>query len=429
MEWKYIENLKDFVEKEVTVKGWVYHKRATGKNLRFIILRDGSGYLQAVLFKADVSEEIFTLFDNLTQETAIELTGTIRKDDRSPGGVEMGVSSIKVIGESSDYPITPKEHGTAFLLENRHLWLRSKKQHAILRVRATVVKAMRDFLDNKNFLGIESPIFTGNAAEETTTLFETKYFDRYAYLSQSGQLYAEATAMAHGKVYTYGPTFRAEKSKTRRHLTEFWMLEPEMAFYHLEEDMDLIEEMLLYVVKTTLETRKEELKVLEKDTNLLETLKAPFTRLTYTEAAKEIKAEFPDYEIGKAFGAPHEIWLAGKYEHPVFVYDFPKEQKAFYFKLTPDGKFARGVDLLAPEIGEIVGGGERETDYDRLMKEIKDFGLDEKDYKWYLDLRKYGSVPHSGFGIGIERTISWITGVHHVRETIAFPRTMNILEP
>lgn len=429
MDWVYIKDLKNNVGKEVKLKGWVYNTRGS-KKIKFLILRDGTGLLQCVLFKGEVDEKYFEDFDNLTQETSVIITGNVRKEDRAPGGFELGLTSFEVIYKSKDYPITPKEHGVNFLMENRHLWLRSKKQHAIMRVRARIIKAMRDFLDDRGFVGLESPILTPSACEGTSTLFKCDYFGEEAFLSQSGQLYAEATAMAHGKVYTFGPTFRAEKSKTRRHLTEFWMLEPEMAYYDLDMNMDLIEKFVEYVVQTTAKDCKNELETLERDVSKLENVKAPFPRISYKEAADILEKECDDFVRGGDFGAGHETIISSKYDRPVFIYDFPKEIKAFYFKKSKDPKYVRGCDLIAPEgVGEIVGGGQREEDFDTLMKAINDHKLNPDDYYWYLDLRKYGSVIHSGFGIGIERTVSWICGVPHVRETIPFPRTINTLRP
>ena len=430
MNWVYVEELKNYVGKEVLLKGWVYNTRATGKNVKFIILRDGTGIVQCVLVKGEAEDKYIENFNELTQETSLELVGSVRADVRAPGGVEISVKSFNIISKSVDYPITPKEHGTPFLMENRHLWLRSKKQVAIMKVRARTIKAMRDFLDSKGFVGLESPILTPNACEGTSTLFACDYFGEKAFLTQSGQLYAEASAMAHGKVYTFGPTFRAEKSKTRRHLTEFWMLEPEMAFYDLDMNMSFIEEFVESVVQTVVSECKEQLEILERDVTKLECVKRPFPRISYLEAADILEKECNDFVRGGDFGAAHETIISEKYGKPVFVYDFPSAIKAFYFKKAKDPNYARGCDLLAPEgFGEIVGGGQREDDYEKLLEDIKKENLNMEDYKWYLDLRKYGSVPHSGFGIGIERTVGWICGVPHVREAIPFPRTINNLRP
>jgi asparaginyl-tRNA synthetase len=413
MNWVHIRDLKKHIGQEVLIKGWVYNTRSSSKNIKFLILRDGTGLLQCVLFKGETAEEFMNRFDELTQETSVEITGMIKEDARAVGGVELGVRSFNIVGASVDYPITPKEHGTPFLMENRHLWLRSKKQHAVMRVRARVTKAMRDYLDDRGFLCMESPILSANA-----------------FLSQSGQLYAEACAMAHGKVYTFGPTFRAEKSKTRRHLTEFWMLEPEMAYYDLDMNMDLIEDFVEHVVKVVVVDCKSELEILERDVSKLECVSKPFPRISYEEASKILVKECDDFVVGGDFGAGHETILSEKYGKPVFVYNFPAAIKAFYFKRTSDNQYARGCDLLAPEgFGEIVGGGQREDSYDELVKRIAEHELDMNEYKWYLDLRKYGSVPHAGFGIGIERTVGWICGVHHLREAIPFPRMLNMLRP
>ncbi len=429
MKWVYIKDLKGYLGQDVVVKGWVYNLRVS-KNIKFIIVRDGTGLLQSVVVKAEVSEELFNSIEELTQEASLEINGTVKDCERAPGGVELAVKGFKLVGKSIDYPITPKEHGTPFLMENRHLWLRSKKQHAIMRVRARTIKAMRDYLDSNGFLGLESPILSASSCEGTSTLFACEYFGEMAYLSQSGQLYAEATAMAHGKVYTFGPTFRAEKSKTRRHLTEFWMLEPEMAYYDLDMNMDLIENFVSYVVQTVLKECKDDLVVLERDTSSLERVKAPFPRISYSEAADILEKECPDFIRGEDFGAAHETAISQRYDRPVFVYDFPKVIKGFYFKESKDPNFVRGCDLLAPEgFGEIVGGGQREDDVNKLLEGLEHHGLNQDDYKWYLDLRRYGTVPHSGFGIGVERTVGWICGVHHIRETIPFPRTINNLRP
>lgn len=430
MKWVYVEDLKNFIGQELTLKGWVYNTRASGKNIKFIILRDGTGIVQSILVRGETADEYLEKFNELSQETAIELIGSVRKEDRAPGGVELAVKSFNIISGSVDYPISPKEHGTAFLMENRHLWLRSRKQNAIMKVRARTVRAMREFLDSRGFIGMESPILTPNSCEGTSTLFACDYFGEQAFLTQSGQLYAEASAMAHGKVYTFGPTFRAEKSKTRRHLTEFWMLEPEMAFYDLDMNMDLIEEFVEYVVQTVVADCKEELVILERDITKLECVKRPFPRISYVEAADILEKECDDFIRGGDFGAGHETIISEKFGKPVFVYDMPEAIKAFYFKKSSTPGYVRGCDLLAPEgFGEIVGGGQREDNIEELLASIKKHELNLDDYKWYLDLRRYGSVPHSGFGIGLERTVGWICGVHHIRETIPFPRTINHLRP
>ena len=390
-----------------------------------MILRDGTGYLQCVVFKGNVTPEVFEAADHMGQETSFEITGTIKEEPRAIGGYEMDASDLKIIGKSENYPITPKEHGIEFLIDHRHLWVRSKRQHAILRIRHRVVKAIRDFFDERDFTLFDGPIITPNASEGTSTLFETPYFDLgKAYLTQSSQLYAEAGAMAFGKVYTFGPTFRAEKSKTRRHLTEFWMVEPEMAFYDLEQDMDLAEEFLEYIVKCVLEDRKEELKTLERDTSKLESVVRPFPRVSYDEAVDILKKNGSDFEWGDDFGAPDEAIISNQFDRPVMVHRYPAAVKAFYMKRDPENeKLALAVDVLAPEgYGEIIGGSQREDDYDVLVSRIKEHNLPMDFFQWYLDLRKFGSVPHSGFGLGLERTVAWICGIEHLREAIPFPR-------
>ena len=424
-----IKNLKDFVGKEVQVNGWVYNIRSIGK-IWFVIVRDGTGYVQCVVSKNDVSEDIFSLENTLTQESSLKIKGTVQADDRSDSGVEILVTDIDVVHVSEEYPIALKEHGVSFLMDNRHLWLRSKKQFAIMKVRQNIIKSIRDFFDNRDFVLIDSPMFTGNAVEGTTTLFETDYFNRSAYLTQSGQLYQEAGAMAFGKTYCFGPCFRAEKSKTRKHLTEFWMVEPEMAFCDLKENMDLIEEFITYIVTQSVKNCKDELKILERDISFLEKVKSPFPRITYDEAAKILNDNGQKFEYGSDFGAPDEELIASQYDSPVMIHSWPHKTKAFYMKRDKSDKLALGVDVIAPEgYGEIVGGGQREDDHDTLVKRIENHGLPLSAFKWYLDLRKYGSVPHSGFGLGLERTVSWICGIDHVRETIPFPRTMGRLEP
>ena len=424
-----IKNLKDFVGKEVQVNGWVYNIRSIGK-IWFVIVRDGTGYVQCVVSKNDVSEDIFSLENTLTQESSLKIKGTVQADDRSDSGVEILVTDIDVVHVSEEYPIALKEHGVSFLMDNRHLWLRSKKQFAIMKVRQNIIKSIRDFFDNRDFVLIDSPMFTGNAVEGTTTLFETDYFNRSAYLTQSGQLYQEAGAMAFGKTYCFGPCFRAEKSKTRKHLTEFWMVEPEMAFCDLKENMDLIEEFITYIVTESLKNCKDELKILDRDISFLKKVKSPFPRITYDEAAKILNDNGQKFEYGSDFGAPDEELIASQYDSPVMIHSWPHKTKAFYMKRDKSDKLALGVDVIAPEgYGEIVGGGQREDDYDTLVKRIENHGLPLSAFKWYLDLRKYGSVPHSGFGLGLERTVSWICGIDHIRQTIPFPRTMGRLEP
>ncbi len=420
----YIKDLSEHVGKEVTLKGWLYNKRAS-KKVKFLILRDGTGYLQCVVFVGNVADEVFALADNVSQETAFEVTGIIKEDTRQVGGFELDATDVKLIGESEDYPITPKDHGIEFLIDNRHLWLRSKRQVAIMKIRHRIAKSIRDFFDSRDFTLFDPPIITPNASEGTSTLFEMEYFDLgKAYLTQSGQLYAEAGAMALGKVYTFGPTFRAEKSKTRRHLTEFWMVEPEMAFYNLDDDMDLAEEMLEYIVKSVLKDNKAELEILERDISKLEKIERPFPRLSYSDAIEMLKEEGHDVEWGKDLGAADETIISSKYDKPVMVHRYPAESKAFYMKRDPENeKLALCVDVLAPEgYGEIIGGSQREDDYNKLLGRIDEHKLPVDFFKWYLDLRKYGSVPHSGFGLGLERTVTWICGIDHLRETIPFPR-------
>ncbi len=420
----YIKDLGKYVGEQVTLKGWLYNKRSSGK-IKFLILRDGTGYLQCVVFKGNVSEEVFEIADALTQESSFEVTGTVKEEPRAPGGYELDATDVKLIGKSENYPITPKEHGIEFLMDHRHLWVRSKKQHAILKIRHRIVKAIRDFFDSRDFVLFDGPIITPNASEGTSTLFETPYFDLgKAYLTQSSQLYAEAGAMSFGKVYTFGPTFRAEKSKTRRHLTEFWMVEPEMAFYDLDDDMDLAEEFLEYIVQTVLEERKEDLKILERDTSKLEKVLRPFPRISYDDAVKILHEQGREFEWGDDFGAPDETVISEQFDRPVMVHRYPAAVKAFYMKRDPENeKLALAVDVLAPEgYGEIIGGSQREDDYDTLVSRIKEHNLPLDFFQWYLDLRRYGSVPHSGFGLGLERTVMWICGLEHLREAIPFPR-------
>lgn len=497
----YIRNLSEHVEESVTLKGWVYNYRSS-KNIYFLELRDGSGICQCVVAKDDVDEETWEAADSLRQESSLEVTGTVVADERSPGGYELQVSGINVIQVAEDYPITPKEHGVEFLMENRHLWLRSQRQWAAMRVRNEIIYAIHTFFQERGFIQMDAPIFTGNAAEGTTTLFETDYFDEKAYLTQSGQLYGEAMAMAHGLIYTFGPTFRAEKSKTRRHLTEFWMIEPEMAFYDLEMNMDLAEDFVKFIVGRVLDRCEDELEELGRETGALEkTVEAEsFPRISYSEAVETLKsdetAEMLDrmkesrlkerdeldrerdelesergqakkgrkaqidqrikeisgrvdqieedlrniptwkqsalqFEWGTDFGGSDETILTMKYETPIIVHRYPAEVKAFYMKRDPDDeKLALAVDMLAPEgYGEIIGGSEREDDLETLRKRIDEHDLPEEIFEWYLDLRRYGTVPHSGFGLGLERTVAWLCGLGHVRETIPFPRMMGRLHP
>jgi asparaginyl-tRNA synthetase len=419
----YIEDLSKLVGQEVELKGWVYNVRSSGK-IKFLLLRDGTGICQCVFLKNDCTEEIWNDFEKLTQETSLSVTGTVREEKRSPGGYELNAKSLKIYQVANDYPITPKEHGTDYLMEHRHLWLRSKRQHAILRVRAEIIAAIRDFFDGRGFTLIDTPIFTPSACEGTSTLFKTQYFETEAYLSQSGQLYSEASAAAFGKVYCFGPTFRAEKSKTRRHLIEFWMVEPEVAFNDLNDNMELAEQFVEYVVQRTIKNRKDELVTIERDVSKLENIKAPFPRLHYSEAAQIIKKENPDFVIGDDFGGTDETIISSKHDRPVFVHHYPAAVKAFYMKRDEqDPKMSLSCDLLATEgYGEIIGGSQREENLDLLLERIKEHNLKESDFQWYLDLRKYGSFPHSGFGMGLERTVAWICGLPHIRETAAFPR-------
>lgn len=419
-----IENLNEYVGKEITLEGWLYHKRSSGK-VKFLVVRDGTGILQCVIFKGNVSEETFDKADHIAQESALRITGTIKEEQRAPGGYEMDAREVEIISESHNYPITPKEHGVEFLMDHRHLWLRSRRQTAILRIRHRIVKAIRDFFDDRGFTLMDSPIITPTSVEGTSTLFETEYFDLgKAYLTQSGQLYAEAGAMALGKVYTFGPTFRAEKSKTRRHLTEFWMVEPEAAFFDLNDDMDLAEEFVEYIVQTVLKDRKKELEILERDVTKLENVKRPFPRISYDEAVEILKKNGVDFEWGNDFGGADETIISDQFDRPVMVHRYPAEIKAFYMKRDPENpKVALAVDMLAPEgYGEIIGGSQREDDLDVLLERIEEHNLPREPFEWYLDLRKYGSVPHAGFGLGVERTVAWICGLDHVRETIPFPR-------
>ena len=419
-----ISDLKNFVGQEVTLQGWLFNKRSSGK-VRFVILRDGTGYLQCVYFKNNVSDDVFEAAGRIGQESSLEVTGIVKEEPRAIGGYELDAKDLKVLHETHDYPITPKEHGIEFLLDHRHLWLRSKKQVAILKIRHRVVKAIRDFFDERGFTLMDPPILTPNAVEGTSTLFETPYFDLgNAYLTQSGQLYAEAGAMALGKVYTFGPTFRAEKSKTRRHLTEFWMVEPEVAFADLNDDMDLAEEFLEYVVQTVLKEKEDELKILERDTSKLEKVKRPLPRISYDEAVEILKKNGSDFQWGNDFGGGDETIISNQFDKPVMVHRYPAEVKAFYMKRDPENpKVALAVDVLAPEgYGEIIGGSQREDDLDELLKRIEEHNLPQEAFEWYLDLRRYGSVPHAGFGLGLERTVSWICGLDHLRESIPFPR-------
>lgn len=427
----YIEELVKYVGTEVTLQGWLYNKRSSGK-IRFLLMRDGTGIVQGVMVKNQVSDEVFARFDELTQESSFIMKGKVRKEDRAPGGYELDVTDVQIISIARDYPITPKEHGVEFLMDRRHLWLRSSRQHAILRIRHQIIRAIREFFDNRGFVLVDSPIFTPAACEGTSTLFETDYFDLgKAYLTQSGQLYAEAAAMAFGKVYTFGPTFRAEKSKTRRHLTEFWMVEPEVAFNDLNDNMDLAEEFLIHIVQSVLTHRQAELKVLERNTAFLEKVQKPFPRITYDEAVEILRKKGLPFEYGNDLGGTDETVVSEHFDRPVMVHHYPAAVKAFYMKRDPQRPdLALAVDVLAPEgYGEIIGGSQREDDYDTLLQRIREHNLPQEAFEWYLDLRRYGTVPHSGFGLGVERTVAWICGLDHVRETIPFPRMIYRLTP
>ena len=431
MSFVRISELPQHTGATVTVQGWVTHTRSSGK-IAFIVLRDGTGFLQAVLSRKDVSPDAWERFGTLTQETSVALTGTVRAEARAPGGYEMHLSDLVVLGPSPDFPIQPKEHGTQYLFEHRHLWLRSRGQMAIARVRHEVVQAIRDFFFERDFILVDTPILTGAIGEQAGELFSTEYFDLgKAYLAQTGQLYVEAAAAALGKVYCFGPTFRAEKSKTRRHLTEFWMVEPEVAFNDSDDNMRLQEQFVSYVVGRTIEKRREELKELERDTSVLEKVQPPFHRISYSDAVTRLNALGSDLVWGKDLGGDDETLLANQYDRPVFVYNYPKGIKAFYMKRNPDDpRTVLNNDCLAPEgYGEIIGGSQREDDYDRLLARIEEQGLDPEAYRWYLDLRKYGTFVHSGFGLGVERTVAWICGLAHIRETIAFPRQIHRLYP
>ncbi|MBP9663250.1 MAG: asparagine--tRNA ligase [Pyrinomonadaceae bacterium] len=468
MNQTYINHLRGHIGQSVTLKGWLYNKRSSGK-LVFLQMRDGTGIVQCVVFKPN-DEALYELADSLGQESSIIVTGTVKEDTRSSIGVELDVTGLEVVQNVHDYPITPKEHGTEFLMDHRHLWIRSKKQHAVLKVRHTVIKAVRDYFDGQGFTLADTPIFTPAACEGTTTLFEVDYFgDDKAYLTQSGQLYNEATAAALGKSYAFGPTFRAEKSKTRRHLTEFWMVEPEVAYAGYEDMMDLGEGLILAIVERVLTDRQEELKTLERDVTKLEAITGPFPRLHYDDAVKLLNernadapsaqgtrtpssarvegqphadegvrdptadegVRVPRFEWGGDFGAPDETYLSNQFGKPVFVHHFPTAIKGFYFEVDKERpECALGIDLLAPEgYGEIIGGGERAANLDYLIEQLKHHGLDQATFEWYLDLRRYGSVPHAGFGMGIERTVTWMCGIEHVRETIPFPRMLYRLKP
>ncbi|CEG27624.1 asparaginyl-tRNA synthetase [Bacillus sp. B-jedd] len=426
-----IAEVNKHVGEEVKIGAWLANKRSSGK-IAFLQLRDGTGFIQGVVVKSDVPEEIFQAAKSITQESSLYVTGVVQKDERSALGYELNVNGIEVIQLASDYPITPKEHGTEFLMDNRHLWLRSKRQHAVMKIRNEIIRSTYEFFNDAGFVKIDPPILTGSAPEGTTELFHTKYFDEEAYLSQSGQLYMEAAAMALGKVFSFGPTFRAEKSKTRRHLIEFWMIEPEMAFTEFEEILVVQEQYVSHIVQSVLKNCKIELKTLGRDTSKLEQITAPFPRISYDDAVKLLHEKgFEDIQWGDDFGAPHETAIAESYDKPVFITHYPTGLKPFYMQPHPErDDVVLCADMIAPEgYGEIIGGSERIHDYELLKQRLEEHNLPESAYNWYLELRKYGSVPHSGFGLGLERTVAWISGVDHVRETIPFPRLLNRLYP
>jgi asparaginyl-tRNA synthetase len=437
MDQTYIRDVSSHVGEEVTLKGWLYNQRSSGK-LIFPQIRDGSGIIQGVVFKKNVAERVWTDFERLTQESSIIVRGSVRADERAPGGFELDVIDVEIVQLAEAYPISPKEHGVEFLMDNRHLWLRSRRQHAILSVRAEVIRAVRDYFDSHGFLLMDTPIFTPAACEGTTNLFEVNYFDdAKAYLTQSGQLYNEATAAAFGKVYCFGPTFRAEKSKTRRHLTEFWMVEPEVAYADLDDVMNIAEDFITFIVHRVLENRRKELGELERDISKLEKVAVPFPRLQYDDAVRMLKeghekgeTETP-FEWGGDFGAPDETYLSNQFDRPVMVHRYPRAVKAFYMKADPErADLALCVDVLAPEgYGEIIGGGQRAEDLDYLLKQIQEHNLPEEAFDWYLDLRRYGTFPHGGFGMGIERCTAWLCGIEHLREAIPFPRMLYRLKP
>jgi len=430
MQEHFIQNAKDFVGETVTLKGWAYNVRK-GVKIWFLLLRDGTGIMQCVVTKFDADEASFDIKTMITQESSVIVTGEVKEEPRSPGGYEMLVQSMELVAVADEYPISKKEHGTDYLMDNRHLWLRSKRQHAIIRIRHTIVKAIRDYFDDRDFTLVDTPIFQKAATEGTSTLFETEYFGEKAFLTQSGQLYGEAGAAAFGKIYCFGPTFRAEKSKTRRHLTEFWMVEPEMAYYDLDMNMDVAEDFVSYIVSQVLEHRRAELETLERDISKLEAIQKPFPRISYTDAVKILNDNGVEFKWGDDFGGGDETIISSQFDSPVMVHRYPSAIKAFYMKRDPENdKQAMALDMLAPEgYGEIIGGSQREDDIEALVGRIKEDGATEEDYSWYLDLRRYGSFPHSGFGLGVERVVSWLCGLQHIRETIPFPRTISRLNP
>lgn len=425
-----IKNLKQFLGQEVMVQGWLYNKRSSGK-IQFLIIRDGSGLVQGVLVKHEIGDALYDLAADATQETSIRVTGVIQENSKAVGGYEMLLKTFEIIGLAEPYPITHKEHGVDFLAEHRHLWIRAPRQNAILRIRSEIAKAFRDFFHERDFVLADAPIITPAACEGTSTLFELDYHGEKGFLSQSGQLYSEANAMALGKIYCFGPTFRAEKSKTRRHLMEFWMVEAEMAFYDLEDNMRLQEELIHFIISRILEKHRNDLEFLGRDVSKLEAIKLPFPRISYTEAVEIIRQTGEDFQWGNDFGAPHETLISAKFAAPVFVHRYPAAIKAFYMKPDPeDAQVVLGADLLAPEgYGEIIGGGQRIDDFDLLEQRIREHNLPLEAFEWYLDLRRYGTVPHSGFGIGLERTVAWLCGLDHIRETIPFPRMLHKMHP
>ncbi len=426
----FIERIAQYEGQDITIKGWLRLRRSSGK-LSFLTVRDGTGDIQAIVSKATVGEEQFALCGQVTQESSVIVTGQPRKDARAPGGFELDVADFQVVHLAEAFPIQPKEHGVGFLMEHRHLWLRSRRQHAILRVRHEIIRTCRNFFDERDFTLIDTPIFTPNACEGTTTLFQTQYFDQVAYLAQSGQLYGEAAAAAFGKIYCFGPTFRAEKSKTRRHLMEFWMVEPEIAFADLSDVMQLAEELVSVVIQRVLEHRRAELEILERNIPALEAMVPPFPRITYEEAIARLQGKGVDIQFGDDFGSEQETILAQSFDRPVLVHRYPAAAKAFYMARDPErSDLALCMDMLAPEgYGEIIGGGQRIHDLETLRQQIQAHDLPEEAFKWYVDLRRYGSVPHAGFGMGIERVVAWICGLDHVRETIPFPRMLYTLYP
>ena len=427
----YIDDIARYAGQHVTIRGWLHKRRSSGK-IHFLTVRDGTGFIQAVMSKTAVGEQVFQLADHLGQETSLIIEGTARADTRAPGGYEIDVSSLRVVGESQNYPITPKEHGVDYLLDRRHLWIRTERQQAILRIRHEIIDAVRDFFNRRGFILADTPIFTPAACEGTTSLFPAQYFeDQTAYLTQSGQLYNEANAMALGRVYCFGPTFRAEKSKTRRHLTEFWMVEPEIAYATLEDLIDLAEALIVSVVARVLDARQRELTAVGRDTSALERVQAPLPRITYDEAAQILRDKGLPFTWGTDFGGTDETVLSERFDRPVAIHHYPSAVKAFYMQPDPErSDLSLSVDVLAPEgYGEIIGGGQRLDDYDLLLRRIKEHDLPQEAFEWYLDLRRYGTVPHAGFGMGIERVVAWICGLEHVRETIPYPRMLHRLYP